>query len=276
MNCTVTINDRQISGSSYEYVSELGPALERYLNENRWTDDRYEEHERILCSIRILFTDVDGNQNFTAEAVITARRPIYNTTRQTSTFIINDSNWTFNYPRNKNLIYDELQFDELTSFIDFYTYILLGFDYDSFSELGGTPHFNKAQNIFELAQNTGAPGWGRSIGAQRNRYGLINDITSSSYRDLRSAYYRYHRLGLDRFTENPEQARNEILEALDQIRETKRVTSNNYLFDIFFGTKYSEIVAALRESSPSIRTAAYNILRDVDPANTSEYRKLIE
>ncbi len=276
LNCSVTINDRQISGSSYEYVSELGPELERYINENRWTDDRYEDHERILCNIQILLTDVDDNRNFEAEAVFTARRPIYNTNRQSVTFIMNDNNWRFNYTRNQNLIFDDLQFDELTSFIDFYTYILLGFDYDTFSELGGSPYFNRAQNIFELAQNVGASGWGRSIGAQRNRYGLINDLVSSSYSNLRSAIYKYHRMGLDRFTDRPEQARDEILEALDQIRETKRVTSNNYLFDIFFGAKYSEIVAVFSEASPPIRTAAYNILSDVDPANTSEYRKLIE
>jgi len=276
LNCSVTVNDRQISGSSTEYISELAPAVERYLNENRWTNDRYEDHERIRCNIQILLTDVDGNSNFTAEAVISASRPIYNTNRQTTLMVINDSAWRFNYSRNKNLIFDDLQFDDLTSFLDFYAYIILGYDYDSFSELGGSSHFNSALSIFEIAQNTGAQGWGRSIGAQRNRFGLINDLTNPSYRDLRSAYYRYHRLGLDQFTQQEELARNEIIEALDLIRENKRVTSNNYLFDLFFSTKYLEIVASLRDASPSTRTAAYNILRDVDPANTSEYRRLIE
>ncbi len=276
LNCSVTVNDRQISGSSTEYVSELAPAVERYLNENRWTDDRYEDYERIRCNIQILLTDVDGNSNFTAEAVITANRPIYNTNRQTTLMVISDSAWRFNYSRNKNLIFDDLQFDDLTSFLDFYAYIILGYDYDSFSDLGGSSHFNSALSIFEIAQNTGAPGWGRSIGAQRNRFGLINDLTNPSYRDLRSAYYRYHRLGLDQFSQQEELARNEIVEALDLIRENKRVTSNNYLFDLFFGAKYLEIVAALMDASPSVRTAAYNILSDADPANTSEYRKLLE
>jgi hypothetical protein len=97
-----------------------------------------------------------------------------------------------------------------------------------------------------------------------------------SNRDLRSIPYRYHRFGLNIFTQQEELARNEIIEALDLIRKNKRVTSNNYLFDLFFSSKYSEIVALLRDALPSTRTAAYNILRDVDPANTSEYRRLIE
>lgn len=276
LNCSVSVNDRQISGSSYDYVQELGPAIEQYLNENRWTDDRYLDHERINCSLQIVLTGVDDNSNFTAEAVWSASRPIYNTNRQSTLFIVNDSNWQFDYSRNRNLVFDDLQFDELTSFIDFYALIILGYDYDSYSELGGSTYFNRAQEIWELAQNAGAAGWGRSIGAQRNRFGLISDLNNPSYRELREAYYRYHRLGLDPFTIDPQRSRNEIVEALEQIRDAKRATSNNYLFDIFFGSKNREIVAMLEDASSAIRTSAYNTLSDVDPANTSEYRRLMQ
>lgn len=274
LNCTVSVNSRQISGSSYDYVSELQDDIENYLNENSWTNDRFDEHERIRCTIQVVLTDVDNQSNFTAETVISVQRPIYNTFQHSSSIVLSDNNWTFNYPRNKNFVQDDLQFDDLTSFLDFYANLILGFDYDSFSELGGSDYFNRAFNIFELGQNTGAFGWGRSIGAQRNRYGLINDLTSSAYQDLRIAYYKYHRLGLDQFTLNPQLSREEILEALELLRENKRLTSNNYLFDIFFGTKYTEIVAILRDADVQTRTAAYNILRDVDPANTSEYELL--
>lgn len=274
LNCTVSVNDRQISGSSYDYISELKPVLERYINEYRWTNDRYQEHERIHCSLQILLTGVDSQFNYTAETVFTVRRPIYDTNQQSLAAVISDNNWRFNYARNKNLVHDELQFDDLTSFIDFYVYIILGFDYDSFSELGGSEYFNEALSIFELGQNSGSQGWGRSIGAQRNRFGLISDLTNPSYTDLRRAYYRYHRLGLDQFTLNPELSRSEVLEALDLIRENKRIASNNYLFDLFFSTKYNEIVALLSGGDIETRQEAYNTLRDADPANTSAYERL--
>lgn len=276
LNCSVSVNDRQISGSSYDYVRELGPVIERYLNESRWTNDRYLEHERINCSLQIVLTDVDDNSNFTAEVVWSASRPIFNSNRQTTLFVISDNNWRFDYSRNRNLVFDDLQFDELTSFIDFYALITLGYDYDSFSELGGSSYFNRAQEIWELAQNAGAAGWGRSIGAQRNRYGLISDLTNPSYREFREAIYHYHRLGLDQFTLAPQRAREAVVEALEQVRDAKRSTSNNYLFDIFFGSKNREITAMLQDASSAIRTSAYNILSDADPANTSEYRKLMQ
>lgn len=273
-NCSITVNDRQISATAYDYISELPTELSNYINRNRWTNDTFEPHERIICNIQILLTAVDSNFNFTSEVVFTIRRPVYDTNQQSLTLVLSDTNWRFNYPRGKSLIHDEMQFDDLVSFIDFYAYIMLGFDYDSFSELGGTPFFNRAQSVFELGQNSSVAGWGRSIGAQRNRFGLITDIMNPAFEDLRKAFYRYHRLGLDQFTLDQEIARSHVLISLNSIRETKRVTTNNYLFDIFFSTKYTEITAIFTDADAETRLEAYNILRDVDPAHTSEYEKL--
>jgi hypothetical protein len=273
-NCSVSINDRQISGSSYDYISELQGDLENYLNNHRWTNDRYEDHERILCNIQLVLTGVDSNYNYSAEVVFTMRRPIYNSNQQSLAIVLSDNNWRFHYPRNKNMVHDDMQFDDLTSFIDFYAYIMLGFDYDTFTELGGTRHFNRAHSVFELGQNSGVQGWGRSIGSQRNRFGLITDLSNPAYEDLRRAIYRYHRLGLDQFTIDDEIARKQIMSALELLRENKRVTGNNYLFDIFFSSKYTEIVALFRDADVETRLEAYNLLREVDPAHTSEYERL--
>lgn len=273
-DCDVAINDRQISGSSYDYVSELVTDLENYINGYRWTNDRYQDHERIRCNFQIVLTGVDDNFNYTAEIALTMRRPIYNTNQESLAILFSDNNWRFYYPQNKNLVHDQLQFDDLTSFVDFYVYIMLGFDYDSFSELGGTRYFGEAQSVFELGQNSGSQGWGRSIGAQRNRYGLISDITSPAYGGFRKAIYRYHRFGLDQFTTQPDEARNEVLAALELIQENKQLTNNNYLFDIFFSSKYTEIVAIFQDADAEMRTRAYNLLRDVDPGHSSEYEKL--
>ncbi|MEX0770580.1 MAG: DUF4835 family protein [Balneolaceae bacterium] len=273
-DCEVTINDRQISDTSYEYVSELVPALERYINENRWTDDQFEEYEKIKCRVRIVLTGVDDQYNFSAEVVFSSHRPIYNTAQESATVIISDNNWTFHYPRNKSLVFDALRFDALTSFIDFYMYVLMGFDYDSFSELGGSPYFNRAMEILELAQMANHPGWARSIGSQRNRYGLIQDLTNPGYEELRSAIYQYHRLGLDQFTMDEESARAQILDALRRIRQNRENSSRGFLFDLFFDTKYLEIVAAFMDGNSQIRLEAYNVLTAADPGHLSEYERL--
>ncbi len=272
--CEVTINDRQISGSSYDYVSQLAPNLERYINENRWTDDRFENHERIQCRMQIVLTNVDSQFNYTAEVVINKKRPVYNTLQQTSSIVLTDDNWVFSYPQGRSFLRDELQFDDLTSFVDFYLYIMLGIDFDTFSELGGSRYYAQALDILELGQMANSPGWSRSIGSQRNRYGLITDLTNPGYEDLRRSIYQYHRLGLDQFTINQENARSEVFEAIERIGENKRRASRNYLFDIFFDTKYTEIVSLFQDAGANRRLEAYNLLRDVDPGHSSEYEKL--
>ncbi len=274
VNCEVTVNSRQISGSAYEYVTDLEDELENYINRNRWTDDTFEDFERIKCQVQIALTGVDDQFNYTAEAAFSVRRPIYNTIQESAALVLSDNNWTFGYPRNKNLVFDELQFDDLTSFIDFYMYVILGYDYDSFEELGGSEFYGEAQDIFELGRNSGVSGWGRSIGAQRNRNGLISDLTNPNYQPLREAYYRYHRFGLDQFTLDSQSAIAEVIDALSTLEEAKRRTSNNYLFDIFFDTKYTEIVAMLQAADIQSRLEAYNILREVDPSHTSSYGRL--
>jgi hypothetical protein len=273
-DCEVSVNDRQINDTSLDYISELGPDIENYLNNYRWTNDRFNDYERIQCTLQIVLTGSDGNFNFTSEVVLSTRRPIYDTIQQSVNILITDNNWRFNYPRNKNMLHDDLQFDDLTSFLDFYAYIMLAFDYDSFERLGGTEYINRAQNVFDLGQNSGVQGWGRSIGAQRNRFGLITDLSNPAYEGVRIATYLYYRTGIDLFTANPQEARAGILEAIELLQETKRSTSNNYLFDIFFGSKYREITAAFLDADLETRLDAYNLLRDVDPAHSTEYEKL--
>ncbi len=274
LNCTATINDRQISGSAYDYVSELGRDIERYMNENRWTNDRFEQNERIRCQIQVVLRDVDSSHNYDADVILTLRRPVYNTSQESVTVILRDSNWRFHYPRNRSLIHDERQFDDLTTFLDFYAYILLGFDYDTFSELGGTSYFNRALDLLDLALVTDAEGWDRGFGTQRNRYWLVNLLTSSTYEDLRRAIYRYHRLGLDQFTIDPETARREVIEAIELAGENKQRTSRTFLFDLFFDTKYTELVSMFRDAPSEVRLDAYNLFRRVDPGHSGEYERL--
>lgn len=273
-DCSVTINTEQLEGSSYTYLQNLKPALEGYINEYNWTDQEFQSEERINCSIQIIFTSGTSDYTFSAETIFQVQRPIYNTTVRTTTILLSDNSWQFSYPEGKSLIHDELQFDPLTGFIDFYCYIMLGYDFDTFSELGGTDYFVNAQNILSLAQTTTALGWTRNTNNRRNRNTLVTDLISPGYQPLRSAYYRYHRLGLDQFIEKPQEARQEVLTALNEIQDVKRRSTSNYLFDIFFDTKSREIAAVFESAERDIRLEAYELLRQTDQGHLSDYEKL--
>lgn len=171
-------------------------------------------------------------------------------------------------------MHDQLQFDELTSVIDFYMLIVLGFDYDSFELMGGSEYFSEAQNIVSLAQSSSAQGWSNAANNRQNRARLVSYLTSTNYEDFRAAVYQYHRQGLDIFVDDPEEARQQVLEALEKIEQAQRVTSNDLLFDTFFNAKYREIVSIYEDAAPEIRLEVYNLLSDIDQSHLSEYQKL--
>jgi hypothetical protein len=273
LNVSVDVNKSQISSSAYDYLDELGPLIARYLNDYKWTDDTFLEEERINVNVQIVLTSVDNNANFDANLIITSYRPIYNTRAQTPLLIISDNAWRFNYTRNRNIVRDEMQFDDIASVLDFYAYIILGYDYDSFSELGGTPHFRKAQQIVEIAQNASSTGWASS-GSRRNRYQLINQMLAGSYEGFRKANYTYHRLGLDQFINDPDEARTNILGALAEMRATQRQNTENYLLDLLLSTKYREFTAIFLDAETSQKLDAYNLLVELDQSHMTEYEKL--
>jgi hypothetical protein len=273
LNVTVDVNKSQISSSAYDYLDELAPVIQRYLNDFNWTEDQFTEDERINVNMQIVLTNVDNNANFDANLIITSYRPIYNSRAQTPLLIISDNAWRFNYTRNRNIVRDQMQFDDIASVLDFYAYVILGYDYDTFSELGGTPHFRRAQQIVEIAQNAASTGWASS-GSRRNRYQLINQMMSGSYEGFRKANYQYHRLGLDQFVNNQDEARAQVLEALALLRATQRQNTENYLFDLMFSAKFREFTAIFLDAETSMKLDAYNLLVELDQSHMTEYQKL--
>jgi hypothetical protein len=168
--CDVNVNYSQVSGSDFDFLGGLQGEIEEYLNERQWTDDRFERNERILCSMSIVILEAVSLSEFQAQLVVTSFRPIYGTVQNTRVVQISDQEWTFEYSRGRPLVFDLESYDSLTSVLDFYAYLLLGYDYDTFSELGGSAHFARARRIAEIAERSGDPGWG-GIGASRNSSG---------------------------------------------------------------------------------------------------------
>lgn len=273
INANITVDRSQISGTSLNFLDDFSQQLEIYINEYDWIDADFQKQERIGVDMQITLLNIDDNFNIEAQMVIRSRRPIYNTTRETALFLFNDEDWNFNYTPNRSLVHDELQFDALTSFIDFYAYIILGFDFDSFSSLGGSPYYQEAQNIVSLAQTTSSAGWSRSSN-RRNRAQLVTDLLTTNYELYRKAIYQYHRHGLDAFLDDPAAGRQQVLEALQKIQEAKRNTSRDLLFDIFFNAKYREIVSIFEDAEPQVRLDAFNLLSQIDQSHLTEYRKL--
>lgn len=273
LSCEVQLDRSQLSGSEFSFLDDLQRRIEEYVNERNWTEDRFLPSEQIACSMQIIFQEALSVTEFRTRLIVTTRRPIHGTSQSTVVVRINDPEWQFEYSRGTSLRYDPNRYNALTSVLDFYANLILGYDYDAFSELGGTAHFESARRIANEAKGTGDPGWS-TTSSDRNRRQLIDDLLEQRHQPLRRAYYRYHLKGLDRFVKNPEKARTEVLGVLESLQEFRRNVSNSYPLDLFFASKYQELAAMFAGGEQSNR--AYNLLTQVDPGHSSEYNKLVE
>jgi len=271
LNCSVNLDISQLSGSDFDYLQDLERRIREYLNQRQWTEHRYRPEERIDCTFQIFIERTVGIQEFTAQLVVAARRPIYDTAQTTPTFRVKDQ-WTFEFSRGSSLLFEPNTFDPLTSVLDFYAYVILGYDYDTFSPLGGTPYFQEARRIADLAATANASGW-ESLGNDQTRTALITEILRPRMQRLREATYRYHLEGLDRFVASTEEARATILAQLEVLDALTQDVSRSYALDIFFGTKYEEFAAVFRDSR--LGSEAYTILTTIDPSHSSTYNALI-
>ncbi len=271
--CTATVDYRQLSGAKYTYLDELAREVEEYMNQHTWTTDRYQRHERIECSMQIVFQEAMTLTSFRARLILTSLRPIYGTTQNTRVFQVNDADWQFDYAQGTPLVFEIERFDPLTSVLDFYAYVMLGYDYDTFNELGGTAHLQKARRIMELAQAQGAIGW-NEVGSDRGRATLITQLLDPRFVPLRKAYFQYHFFGLDHFVSDTNNARLAVLEVLKTMDALYQEVSRSYTLDLFFGTKYQEL-AALFEASP-LSADAYARLSEIDPSHLTEYNRLVQ
>ncbi|MCS7082941.1 MAG: DUF4835 family protein [Bacteroidetes bacterium] len=274
LSCTVSIELRALEGTGVEFLRQLKPQIEEYLNQHRWTEDLFELQERIECALQIVFVQRDGDQ-YTAQLAVTSRRPIYGSDQQTVVLQLVEPRWSFRYVQGQPLVHNLEQFDELTSTLDFYAYLILGYDYDTFSPQGGTRFLEIARRIVDLAQRGGGAQQWRPSGERNNRYWLISQLLDARFTPFREALFLYHFRGLDAYLQNPESARERILEALERIYEVFQDASRQYVLDLFFTAKYRELVAALEEAPVALRRRAYEILSAVDPGHSSEYRKLL-
>lgn len=271
LDCSVRVDKRALAGNEFSFLDDLPRELDEYLNRQKWTDDRFEEYERIRCSFNITITESEGLDRFRATAVISATRPIYGSAQTTSTLQVVDSDWSFQYARGEPLVFSPTQFDDLTSFIDFYTYLILGYDYDSFEELGGDPFFAKAREISELAQGQGAAGW-ESIAQDRSRSTLIQQLVDPRFQPLRRAHFLYHFGGLDRFSREPEAAWENVATTLSALYDLYTEVSRRYATDVFFGAKSRELAAMLEEAPQ--RGELYALLIEMDGAHQQDYDRL--
>ena len=274
LNARVQILAPQIPNSNKRILDILETSMKEFLNGRRWTADALQPQERIDCNFVITITDWDGSSNFKAEAQIQSNRPVYNSSYSSTLLNISDREFGFSYSEGQALDFsDQNYISNLSSILAFYAYIITGMDYDTFSKFGGSPYFQKAQTVLNNAQNAPNSGW-KAFENLHNRFWLIENLTSKTYNPIRESLYIYHRDGLDVMAENQSKGRKAVMSVLPQLQKIDKQKQGSILNQIFFTAKSDELVNILSSADSQDKIKAFNILSEIDPANTLKYEVL--
>jgi hypothetical protein len=277
LNCVVTINvGPKVQTTDRTVFTDMKNAFQQFMNTRRWTNDTYLQHEKINCSILININEMPSIGIFTASMQVQAARPVYNTNYSSLILNFADRDCEFQYLESQPLEYnDNTYISNITSILAYYAYTIIGMDYDSFSELGGTPHFQRALQVINNAQSSNQSGW-QSTGSIRNRYWLNENLINPQFTDIRKTYYNYHRQGLDVFDTNPDQSREIILKGLKDIKKARDINPNAILVVHFFDAKAKELANIFSTGQLPVRKEAYDLITTMDPTNRANYDIIIK
>ncbi|HQF48499.1 DUF4835 domain-containing protein [Flavobacterium alvei] len=272
LNCTVTVNTEKLSNANQQVFKTLQTSLSEFVNQTQWTGQLYKQNEKINCSMYITVSSNSSDQ-FTATIQVQSSRLVYNSTYLTPVFNYNDKDFSFSYTEFQPLIFNPSEFESnLVSVISFYSYMILGMDADTFVPLGGNSFYETAQNISNVAQQSGYKGWSQADG-NNSRFYLVNDLLAPAYNDIRQSSLTYH-AGLDIMSQDLKAAKEKIKLALLNVGKLNAIKPNAFLTRVFFDAKADEITSIF-SGGPSITIAdLVESLNKTSPLNSSNWAKI--
>lgn len=274
--CAVSINSQKLMSTTQSYESSdkkvfesMKQALEDFINSRRWTNLDMEQHEKIDCSFSLILNERTSPTDFKGQISVQMRRPVYNSSYTSGLFnYIESGDFVFVYNESQPLDYDPNTFyGNLQSAVSFYVYVMLGMYFDSFGPDGGEPFYEMARTICQTADGVQQyKGWsGRE--SQKARYWFAENHTNSAYAALHSVYYQYHRMGLDMMTKDQPQARQNIIGALEQLKQVHKAKPNLLSVQQFVDVKISEIASIFGPAPADEQKRVYDLIKEVSPIN---------
>jgi len=275
LNCRVQVISPNVQNTNKQVFQTLQQAIYEFINNRRWTDQVYQMEERIECSIQINITDQISADEFQGSISVQSSRPVYGSSYNTTVLNWQDQNLWFQYLEFEPLDFNEnTHLSNLTSILAYYAYMIIALDMETYSLKGGEPYLLKAQKIIGNAQgDRGATGW-QPFESNRNRYWLTESFFDQNFEPLRTANYKYHRLGLDQMVKDPAEGQRNITAAIEDLHKVHRNRPNSFLMNVFFDAKAGEVKNIYNTDVVEDRARVVQMLQDLAPNESDSWDKL--
>jgi hypothetical protein len=266
VDCTVQVNYDAIPTTNRDLLVNLENDIRTYVSNYNWGGG--EATEKVKCTLSIFVQNVTGDNQYNAQVFIGSMRPRFKSDQSSAVVRLFDEAWEFTYIKDRPVNKNPYTFNNFASFLDFYMFLIMGYDYDTYDRLGGTPLFQKAADIARLGRASGMKSWQPSTSSY-SRAQLIDELLSPKFEPVRVASWQYHFNGLDSLSTNPERGFANMISALEMIDKARRsVDPRNIVIRSWFDAKYLELAQVFLDyPDPSI----YQRLSQIDLANQKTY-----
>ena len=275
LNCRVEINTDQIQNVNKEVFTTLQEAITEYINTNRWGNAQFSANEKIECTMYFTIKSY-SDMAMTGELQVQSLRPVYNSSYTTTLLNFKDTKIDFTYQGNEPLVFSETTMESnLTAILNFYAYLILALDFDSFSPFGGDYYFEKAAEVVQMAQSSGEKGW-KAFEDTKNRSAVLSAYTDNATKALRSLSYTYHRKGLDEMALSVDKGRAAVTSALEELKKVYDVAPMSVGLSMFKDAKLDELTNIYSKAGTTEKDKVYELLYPIYPTEGQRLKKIKE
>lgn len=277
LNCEVEINAQQVANANKEVFDALKDAISEYMNSTKWTDAHFAINERIQCKLFFAIKEYnDGTNQMKGELTIQSQRPVYNSSYTTTLINFKDTKIDFTYQSGEQLVFSQQEWQSsLTGLLNFYAYLIIAIDCDTFAPNGGDPYYDQAAAVVRMAQSTGESGW-KAFEDNKNRSAVLSAYTDKGTAPIRTLLYDYHRQGLDQMVVSVDKGRNTITKTLENLKKIYDVQPMSVALSMFRDAKLDELINVYSKANTSEKQQVYDLLSEIYPTELERLKKIKE
>ena len=275
LNCQVEFNTDQIEGTNKSVFNTLQEAVSDYMNTTTFTPDQFAPNEKIECRMFFTIKEYSDDGIAKGDLQIQSSRPVYNSSYTTTVLNFKDTKIDFSYREGEPLNFTANTMEsQLTAILNFYAYLIIALDYDTFAPNGGEPYWDRLKQIVQMAQSSGEIGW-RAFEDTNNRSAILSAFTEGKNGDeLRKMLYAYYRLGLDTMALTPDKGRASITESLSALKDVYSLQPMSVALTLFRDSKLDELVNIYSKAPAEERSKVYNMLQPIYPTDEQQLIKI--
>lgn len=270
LNCEVEINSEKVQNANKEVFTTLKQAIAEYLNTNKWTDAQFMTNEKIQCKLYLTISSYNSSTNkVEGDLQIQSQRPVYNSSYTTTVINFKDTKIDFTYEENEPLVFSEQDWQSnLTGILNFYAYMIIALDFDTFSLRGGDPYYEKAAQVVRMAQSTGESGW-KAFEDIKNRSAVLSAYTDKATSGIREILYNYHRQGLDQMEMSVDKGRMAVTQCIETLKKVYDAAPMSVCLSMFKDAKLDELGNIYSKANMTEKQKVYELLYPLYPTETT-------